>query len=59
MDTRHCNIKLTLKEGEDKKKSFLEVSITGAGNEQKLSLFFQKTFSGAYLIFYYHLPNTY
>ena len=32
MNTRHCNIKLTLKEEQDKKKYFLDVSVSGAGN---------------------------
>ena len=59
MNTRHCNIKFTVEEEQDNKISFLDILITRAGNELQTSLFYKNTFSGVYLNFNSHLPNTY
>ena len=59
MNTRHRNIKFTFEEDQDNKISFLDISITRVGNELQTSLFRKKTFSGVYLNFNSHLPNTY
>ena len=37
MSTRHRNIKLTVKEEQDNKISFLDISITRVGNELQTS----------------------
>ena len=59
MNTRHRNIKFTFEEEQDNKISFLDISITRVGNELQTSLFRKKTFSGVYLNFNSHLPDTY
>ena len=59
MSTRHRNIKLTVKEEQDNKISFLDISITRVGNELQTSWFRKKTCSVVYFNFNSHLPNTY
>ena len=59
MNIRHRNMKFTVEEEQDNKISFLDILITWAGNELQTSLFYKKTFSGVYLHFNSHLPNTY
>ena len=59
MNIRHRNIKFTFEEDQDNKISFLDISITRVGNELQTSLFRKNTFSGVYLNFNSHLPNTY
>ena len=59
MNTRHRNMKFTVEEEQDNKISFLDILITWTGNELQTSLFYKKTFSGVYLHFNSHLPNTY
>ena len=59
MNIRHRNIKFTFEEDQNNKISFLDISVTRVGNELQTSLFRKKTFSGVYLNFNIHLPNTY
>ena len=59
MNSRHRNIKFTFEEEQDKKISFLDISITRVRNELQTSLFHKKTLSGVYLNFNSHLPNIY
>ena len=58
MNTRHRNIKFTFEVQQDNKISFLDISITGVENELKTLLFRKVTFTGVYLTFNRHLPNS-
>ena len=59
MNTRHRYITFTVEEEQDNEMFFLNISITRVGNELQTSFFCKNTFSGVYLNFKSHLPNTY
>ena len=57
MKSCHQNIKFTFEEEHNNEIAFLDISITGGGNELQTSLFRKKTFSGVHLNFNSHLPS--
>ena len=57
MNSCHQNIKFTIEEEHNNEIAFLDISITGGGNELQTSLFRKKTFSVVYLNLNSHLPS--
>ena len=59
MNSSYHKIKFTFEEEQDTKISFLQTSISRVENEVQTSIFRRKSYSGVYLNFNSHLPNTY
>ena len=59
MNSSYQKIKFTFEEEQDTKISFLQTSISRVENEVQTSIFRRKSYSGVYLNFKSHLPNTY